>query len=399
MTGKRPGKATKLAHMGRNPARQYGAVNPPVVRASTIVFESLEAFETIRDHHSGRGRDQARFGYGRFGTMTTASLEILASELEGAADSFLTSSGLSAITTALLAIVKAGDHLLVVDCAYLPTRTFCERLLTPMGVGVEYMPSDSDAAQVAARCRDTTKAIFLESPGSLTFEMQDLRGIAALAQERGITTLIDNTWASPLGCRPLDLGIDISIHAATKHFVGHSDAMLGIICCNEATVRPVHQMMHALGQSAGSEEAYLGQRGARTLEVRLAKASASALDLCQWLEARPEVDRVLYPPLPSDPGHALWQRDFTGACGLFSMILAEDHPRSAIASMVEGYDFFSIGASWGGYESLVRTEVPVRSAVPWTDKRPILRYSIGLEDPADLRADLEAGFARLAAGG
>ncbi len=382
---------TRLVHVGRSPKHQFGAVNPPVVRASTVVFDTVEEFERIKDHRIEEGR----YGYGRFGTITTASLERLASDLEGAAESFLVSSGLAAITTALMALLRAGDHLLIVDCAYLPTRIFTQRVLRDYGVEVEFIPSNS-GAEIATRLRENTRAIFLESPGSLTFEMQDLRAIALLAKSRGIHTLIDNTWASPLGCQPLALGIDISIHAATKHFVGHSDAMLGLVCCNAETAPLVHRMVRALGHAAGSEEAYLGQRGARTLAVRLERASQTALRICRWLTSRPEVARVLYPPLPEDPGHALWRRDFTGACGLFSVVLSEPFQKAQVAAMLEGYDLFSIGASWGGYESLVRTEEPIRTAQPWQDAGPIIRFSIGLEDCDDLLADLEAGFARLA---
>ncbi len=382
--------ASRLVHAGRSPAKQYGAVNPPVVRASTVIYDTVEEFERIKDHRYEPGR----FGYGRFGTMTTVSLETLASDLEGAADSFLVSSGLAAITTALMALLKAGDHLLIVDCAYLPTRIFTQRVLQAYGVEVEFVAADV-GSEIAALFRDNTRAIFLESPGSLTFEMQDLRGISALAKERGIRTLIDNTWASPLGCRPLSLGIDISLHAATKHFVGHSDAMLGLVCCNDETAPLVHRMVRALGHAAGSEEAYLGQRGTRTLAVRLERASASALNICRWLQGRPEVARVLYPPLPEDRGHALWKRDFTGACGLFSIVLADSFAKPAVAAMLEGYDLFGIGASWGGYESLVRLEVPVRTTKPWTDRGSVVRYSIGLEDCDDLVADLERGFDRL----
>ncbi len=382
--------ATLLAHLGRDPGNQYGAVNPPVVRTSTVIFDRVEDFETIRDHRENPGR----FGYGRFGTITTASLEQVVSELEGAADSFLVSSGLAAITTALLALVKGGDHLLVVDCAYGPTRVFCEKVLPDLGVEVDFVPSDV-GGDIRTYCKENTRALYLESPGSLTFEMQDLRAVAAVAGERGIVTMMDNTWASPLGCRPLALGIDISVHAATKHFVGHSDAMLGVICCNEKTLSAVHRMVRVLGQAAGSEEAYLGQRGVRSLHLRLERASASALRLCRWLQARPEVERVLYPPLPEDPGHALWQRDFTGACGLFSIVLKEGYDKAAVAAMLEGYELFGIGASWGGYESLARTEVPRRSATPWEARGAVIRYSIGLEDCGDLQSDLAAGFERL----
>ncbi len=383
--------ATRLTHLGRSPKDQYGAVNPPVVRTSTVVFDTVEEFERIKDHR----QEEGRYGYGRFGTITTVSLERLVSDLEGAADSFLVSSGLAAITTALMALLKAGDHLLVVDCAYLPTRIFTQRVLQDYGVEVEFVPSDC-GAEIAERFKENTRALFLESPGSLTFEMQDLRAIADQARNRGIRTVIDNTWASPLGCQPLSLGIDISVHAATKHLVGHSDAMLGVICCNDETAPLVHRMIRALGHAAGSEEAYLGQRGARSLAVRLERASQSALRICRWLQDRPEVARVLYPPLPDDPGHALWQRDFSGACGLFSLVLAKPYEKQQVARMLEGYDLFSIGASWGGYESLVRTETPIRTAKAWEGEGPIIRYSIGLEDCDDLLADLEAGFGRLA---
>jgi len=392
MSSRKAKPETVLSHAGRNPGRQYGAVNPPSVRASTIVFDTVEAFERVKDHRC----DEGSYGYGRFGTITTASLERLAGELEGASASFLVSSGLAAVTAALMAILKSGDRLLIVDCAYLPTRNFAERILRPYGIAVDYLPPDV-GEDIANYLTPNTRAIFLESPGSLTFEMQDLRAVAQAARAAGIRTVIDSTWASPLGLKPLSLGIDISVHAATKHFVGHSDAMLGLICCNEETRLEVDRTIRALGHTAGSEEAYLGQRGARTLALRLERATESALRICRWLQERPEVARVFYPPLPGDPGHRLWKRDFTGACGLFAIELAAGFEKPAAAAMLEGYDFFSIGASWGGYESLVRTEVPVRTAQPWTGEGVLVRYSIGLENCDDLLSDLERGFSRLQA--
>lgn len=395
MTSKRKqGIGTRLAHGGRNTKAQFGAVNPPVVRASTFLFDSYDDFVSrkARDRHRGE------YAYGRIGTQTSAALEGLMAELEGAVDCFSVSSGLAAITGTLLSLLRAGDHLLMADSVYEPTRAFGAGMLTSLGIEVEFY-DPLIGAGIEALIRPNTRAIYLETPGSLTFEVQDLPAIAAVARRHEVITLVDNTWASPLGLKPLSLGIDISLHAGTKHIVGHSDAMLGLICVNERTVKAVRAGLFRLGYCAGTEELYLGLRGLRSLEVRLQRSTASALEVARWLAERPEVAEVRYPPLPGDRAHALWKRDFTGACGLFGVVLAKPYSQRALAAMFEGYELFGIGASWGGYESLATPTFPerLRTAVPWNAPGPALRYAIGLEDPADLIADLAAGFDRLAA--
>lgn len=386
--------ATRLAHGGRDKARQFGAINPPVVRASTILFDSYDDFVNRKT----RDRRKGEYMYGRSGLPGSVALEGLVAELEGAADCVSVSSGAAAVAAPLLALLAAGDHLLVADSVYEPTRAFCANHLTRLGIQVGFYDPLLGAG-IEALCRPETRVILLESPGSLTFEVQDLPAIAKVAQARDIVTVIDNTWASPLGLRPLQLGIDVSVQAATKHIVGHSDAMLGLVSTGEHLEKRLRAGIMAQGQNAGTEEIFLGLRGLRTLELRLQRASASALAVAGWLGQRPEVARVLYPPLPGDAGHALWKRDFTGACGLFGLVLARPYAKDAVAAMVNGYDYFGIGASWGGYESLVIPTFPekLRSAVPWQAEGPTLRYNIGLEDPRDLIADLEAGFERLAA--
>lgn len=385
-------KSTRILHAGRKPELFHGAVNPPVYHASTILHSSVEAMEK-----SGRTPFEG-VRYGRFGTPTTFALEEAVAELEGGHRTVATSSGLAAITGALMAFLKAGDHLLMVDTAYFPTRKFCDSVLTGLGVEVTYY-DPLIGAGIAALMRPNTKVVFTESPGSLTFEVQDLPAIAQAAHAGGALVMIDNTWGV-LHFQPFTKGVDISIQAATKYIVGHADAMLGAITCGTPELwLEVKSSVATFGHSPGTEEMYLGLRGLRTLPVRLKQHFDTALRLTTWLEGRPEVERVMYPPLPSDPGHAVWTRDFTGGCGLFGVIL-KPAAKASVDAMLDGYSHFKLGYSWGGFESLV---IPtsghsiVRTATEWTPVGPSLRFHAGLEDADDLLEDLERGFARLAA--
>lgn len=378
--------ATAVVHSGRNPAAQHGFVNPPAYRGSTVLFPTLEALEAY---------ERQPFRYGRHGTPTTAALEDALCELEGGARTLLTASGYQAVTTAILAFVKAGDHVLMVDSAYQPTRKFCDTILARLGVATTYY-DPLVGAGIADLIQPNTRVVFLESPGSLTFEVQDVGAIAKAAQARDVTVLMDNTWASPLYFRPLAHGVDVSITACTKYIVGHADAMLGAITANARTAKLVEDARATLGGCPGSEETYLGLRGLRTLAVRLERHQRSALEVARWLATRPEVERILHPALPTDPGHALWKAQFTGASGLFSVIL-KSAPQKALAAMLDGLELFGMGYSWGGYESLIVPFNPTRyrTATTWTADGPALRLHIGLDDVGDLIADLEAGLARL----
>lgn len=382
---------TRLVHAGRDPAAQSGAVNPPVYRASTITFSSVDALRA-----ASRQPFEGMY-YGRVGTPTTFALEEAVAELEGAYRAVSCSSGLAAIDIALMAFVKAGDHILVSDSVYGPTRGFCDRVLTRFGVEVDYFdPCVSDLGECF---RPNTRVVFLESPGSLTFEIQDVPALAAQAHDHGALVLMDNTWATPLYFNALSHGVDVSIHAATKYIVGHADAMLGVINCTRETFEPVKRSAVALGNCPGSEETALGLRGLRTLSVRLARHQQTALALAQWLGRRPEVARVLYPALADHPNHELWARDFRGASGLFSVLLRPTS-ETALKRMLDGLTLFSMGYSWGGYESLILPVAPegLRTATKWRERGALLRIHAGLEDLNDLIADLEAGFERLKAG-
>lgn len=387
---KGPGKArhpaTTILHSGRDPAGQHGFVNAPAYRGSTVLFPTLDALEAY---------DQQPFKYGRHGTPTTAALEDAISKLEGGQRTLLTASGYQAVTTAILAFVKAGDHVLMVDSVYQPTRRFCDSLLARLGVTTTYY-DPLVGAGIADLIQPNTRVVFTESPGSLTFEMQDIGAIAKAARARDATVIMDNTWATGLYFRPLEHGVDVSINACTKYIVGHADAMLGAITANARTTKQVEEARATLGGCPGSEETYLGLRGMRTLAVRLERHQRSALEVARWLAARPEVERILHPAMPSDPGHALWKAQYTGASGLFSIIL-KPTPRKAVAAMLDGLELFGMGYSWGGFESLIVPFNPTRyrTATQWTAKGPALRLHIGLDDVGDLIADLEAGFARL----
>jgi cystathionine beta-lyase len=385
---------TKAVHAGRHPERFEGAVNPPVFHASTILSPTLEEWHRRK---ADRARDVPGTYYGRLGTPTTHALEEALAALEGGYRTVLVPSGLAACTTALLAFVEQGAHILVPDSVYGPTRNFAIRFLKRFGVETTFYDPLIGAA-IAALVRDSTRLIFLESPGSLTFEIQDVPAICAVARARGIVTMMDNTWSTPLYCKPLSLGVDVSIQAATKYVVGHSDAMLGAITVNEAAWPRLRSTHAELGQSAGPDDVYLAQRGLRTMAVRLARHWETGVHLAEWVARQPEVERVLHPALPGDPGNALWKRDFTGASGLFGVVLKPVGGK-AFAALVDGLELFGLGASWGGYESLVMPTHPeeLRSATQWTSPGPCFRIHAGLEHPDDLTADLEAGFARLRA--
>ena len=384
---------TTIVSAGRHPERHFGAVNPPVFHASTITRQSLAEWKEVRN----RLFDDVV--YGRFGTPTSMAFEEAVAALEGADRAVAVSSGMAACAAAILSVVKGGDHMLVSDSAYQPVRRFAEAFLKPFGVETSYY-DPLVGAGIAGLVQDNTSLIWLESPGSQTFEIQDIPAITAVARERGIATGIDNTWATPLLFKPLDFGVDLSVNAATKYLVGHSDAMLGVVSMHADRFQSVKLAANFTGNCPGSEECYLGLRGLRTLAVRLRQHERNALQVAQWFAGRPEVNRVLCPALPDDPGHALWQRDFTGASGLFAIVL-EPANETQVAAFVDGLDHFGLGASWGGYESLVLPFDPTgyRTATEWRAAGPCLRFHIGLENPDDLIADLEAGLARLRAAG
>jgi cystathionine beta-lyase len=326
-----------------------------------------------------------------------AALEEAMARVEGGAASALTGSGYQAVSTAIFAFVESGDHILVADSVYQPTRKFCDNMLTKLGVETTYY-DPLVGAGIDRLVRPSTRLIFTESPGSQTFEVQDIPAIAKVCAERKLWLLLDNTWASPLYFRPFEHGVDVSIQAATKYVVGHADAMLGAITSSERAAPHIARAKDVLGVCPGSEETYLGLRGLRTLATRLAQHQRAGIEMAKWLEARPEVARVLHPALPSHPQHEIWKRDFLGASGLFAIIL-KPVGKPALAAMLDGLKLFGMGFSWGGYESLVIPFDPTsyRTATRWQAEGPALRFHIGLEDVEDLKADLEAGFARLVA--
>lgn len=377
------GKRTKLVESGRSPSLHAGAVNVPVYRASTILFPDMESLQT----------EAVPYTYGRRGTPTTRALEQAICELEGGARTVLTPSGLSACTLAILSVCGAGDHILVTDSVYGPTRLFCQKPGRRYGISADYFDPRATLEEIDALIRPNTKAVFLESPGSLTFEVQDVPAIAALAHRRGAAVILDNTWATPLYFDAFRHGVDLSIQAATKYIGGHADVLLGAVTANEEWRSRLAETHGALGLCASGDEAWLTQRGLRTLAVRLKQHQESAIEIATWLQSRPEVARVIYPALPGDTGHELWKRDFTGASGLFGVVLRPVAER-AIAAMLDGLRHFGMGYSWGGFESLA-IPVQLHRNFPPALEGPLLRLHIGLEDITDLTADLAAGFERL----
>ena len=383
---------TLLSVMGRDPAANHGVVNPPVYHASTILHETAAA---LKEATFGP-REYGKTYYGRYGTPTTFPLQDSIAALERGHRCYLFGSGKAAIVAALLAFVKSGDHVLMTDSAYGPTRALANGLLKRMGVETTFYDPWIGAG-IADLMQGNTSVVVGESPGSLTFEIQDFPALAAAAHERGAVLIVDNTWASPLFCQPLALGADVSIQACTKYIVGHSDAMLGAVTTTEAHVEPVRRIFEELGAAPGPDDAYLGLRGLRTLSVRLHRHQETGLALARWFQARPEVRRVLHPALEDDPGHALWQRDFSGASSLFGVVL-EPVPEPAVDAFLDSLGLFGLGYSWGGYESLALPTYPwkLRDATRWDPAYPLLRIYAGLEDPDDLIADLDRGFERMA---
>ena len=376
---------TRLVTAGRDTKAQKGFVNPPVVHGSTVLYPTAE------DLHARRGE----FQYGRYGTPTTRALQETLTALEGpqCAGVGIAPSGLAAITTALLAVLKAGDHFLVCDNVYRPSRNFCNGLLARYGVETTYFDPLIGGA-IEKLFKANTRAVLVEAPGSQSFEMTDIPAIADVAHARGALVIDDNTWATPLFHRSLDQGVDVSIQAATKYIGGHSDIMFGTISANANAWPMISATIAMLGVCAGPDDVFLALRGMRTLAVRLNQHYRSGVEMARWLASRPEVIRVLHPALESDPGHAIWKRDFTGASGLFSIVL-KPAPQRAVDAMLDTVKLFGMGFSWGGFESLI---IPFdcdsyRTATKWAPGGPTLRLHIGLENVEDLKADLERGFA------
>ena len=387
-------RETRLVHAGRNPEQHAGTVNPPIHRASTIVYPTVEAFERRTERKYGETSS-----YGIYGTPITFALRETLAELSGGARSLVTSSGLSAITQALAAFLRQGDHLLVPDSTYGPTRNFCTGALARFGVDATFY-DPTIGAEIAGLIRPNTKVVYTESPGSLTFEIQDVPAIAAAAHARGATVFFDNTWGTPLNFRAFDHGVDVEIQAATKYLAGHSDLMMGVITARtEALFRRLKDGLDEFGDCVAPDLCYEALRGMRTLHVRMRRHEEAALAVARWLAGRPEVARVLHPALADHPGHALWRRDFIGSSSLFAVLLRTES-KDTVAGMLEGLALFKIGASFGGFESLILPAQLTnnRTVRPWSERGTLVRLHVGLEAPDDLVADLDAGLRRLAAG-
>ncbi len=385
------GKATQVGHLGRKPRRFLGAVNTPVFRATTMLFPTVADLEAaVRGEYEG-------IGYGLHGLPTVTDLQSAIATLEGGHAALAVPSGLTATTLPLLALAHPGDHVLVTDSVYGPTRRFCDLHLKRLGVEVSFY-DPLLGADILREFRPNTRIVFVESPGSLTFEVQDIPAIARIAHEHDALVICDNSWATPLFFRAFDHGVDVSVHAATKFIGGHSDVLLGLIVCSAGTFPAMHRLWTDMGVTASSDDCFLGLRGLRTLATRLARHQASGIRMAEWLRTRREVKEVIHPALPGSRGHELWKRDFKGASSLFGVVL-QPVAKERIDAMLDGLTLFGMGWSWGGFESLVIPIYPERgrTASRWDAGGPGLRFYIGLEEPDDLIADLSDGFARLGA--
>ena len=383
-------KDTLVTSSGRHPEDNHGVVNPPVYHASTITFPTLSDFQN-------RANDPySRPLYGRTGTPTQFAFEEAITALHGGFKTVAYPSGLAAIIGAATTFLESGNNVLMADTVYGPSRIrLANTVLKRAGVSTTFF-DPALGAGIADLILPETKVIFMESPGSLTFEIMDVPAITAVARDKGVVTMIDNTWSSPYFCQPIKLGVDVVIEACTKYVVGHSDVMMGSVTVNDNEhFLSVKNMANTYGYHAAPDDCYLALRGLRTISVRLQRHQENALKVATWLLSRPEIERVMYPALPEDPGHEIWKRDHEGASGLFGVVFSDGDWKAA-AALIDGLEHFGLGASWGGFESLVLPAHPeqIRTATSWPYKTPCLRFHIGLEDPDDLMADLEAGLAR-----
>jgi len=380
---------TNLIHAGSHPEDQFGVVNPPIYHASTVSHASMAALAHARENAD------TSFVYGRHGTPTANAFEEAVAALEGGDRCISVGSGLSAICTAMAAFVEQGDHVLVCDNAYSPTRNFSEKFLKRFGVETTYY-DPLIGAGIKDHIRPNTKTIYTEAPGSHSFEVSDIPAIAGECRKAGVKVVMDNTWSAGYFFKPFEHGVDVSVQAATKYYVGHSDAMLGTVTTTEEHFEAINSSARILGYHAAPDDAYLGLRGIRTLASRIKRHEKNALKVADWIQSRPEVVELRHPAFPSCPGHEYWKRDFTGSSGLFSVLLKEGSD-DAVAALIDGLELFALGGSWGGYESLVFRTHLTRDIVKWPSENPCVRLHIGLEDPEDLIEDLAAGLDRYSA--
>ncbi|MGZ9898043.1 cystathionine beta-lyase [Shewanella gaetbuli] len=383
-------QSTQIVSLGRDKKYTKGIINPPVFRASTVVFDTMDDMRfAIKNKTNGE------LFYGRRGTPTHFSFQEAIAELEGGAGTALYPSGAGAISSALLSFLKSGDHLLMVDSAYEPTRDLCDKMLAGFGIETTYYdPMIGEG--IRDLIKPNTKVLFLESPGSITMEVQDVPTLSKIAHEHNIIVMLDNTWASPINSRPFEMGVDISIQAATKYIVGHSDVMMGTATATEAHWPTLRENSYLMGQTTSPDDVFLAARGLRTLGVRMAQHHKNGLEIANWLKNRPEVDHVRHPAFETCPGHEFYKRDFTSANGLFSFVLKQGNLKS-VTAFVENMQHFKMGFSWGGYESLILGVFgidKIRTATQWDSSKPLIRLHIGLEDTQDLIADLEQAFER-----
>jgi cystathionine beta-lyase len=384
MNDKTVKKETYAVHAGMKPRENHGIPNIPVYHTSTIMKDTLD------DYRNRRGT----YDYGRIGTPTSEAVELSVAGLYGSEDAVAVPSGLAAITTGVLAVVKSGDEVLFPDSLYGSGRRFAEVILPQIGVTPQFYNPVADAESVAGLITSKTSLLYSETPGSLTFEMQDTVGLVALAKEKGLLTACDNTWGTPFYFNAVKHGIDVIIEAGTKYISGHSDVSIGFVASSGETAKRIREYAKNIGLCVAPDDHYLTMRGLRTMGLRLRQSEKNGLALAKWLEQQPEVATMLHPALESHPQHAWWKRDFTGACGLFGFVIYKNVPDKAVDAMADGLEFFGIGASWGGHESLI-SEGHLKRSVTSLPQGRLMRIYAGLEDTDDLLADLAAGFERM----